>query len=325
MRLANRQIKYYTMRSIVTVTFNPALDKSLSVASLLPDKKLKCSQPIFEPGGGGINVARAVKKLGGEAVAVYLSGQDTGKTITRLLAEDFIECIAIEINGSTRENLVVVDMSSKKQYLFDMPGPEVSKDEWNKCLGIIDRLPGVEYIVASGSLPPGVPDDVFAKLSVIAQKKNARLIVDTSAQSLKYAVQAGVYMIKPNMRELAFLVGKEELDPGSVADAARTVIAGGNCEVIVVSLGRLGAILVTNEIAVNIVPPELQTKSTVGAGDSMVAGIVMSLAGHKSLLEAVQFGVACGTAATMNPGTELCLKKDAENLYKIIRDQAYAV
>src|SRR6185503_17916317 len=154
------------MSSIVTITFNPAIDKSLSIAAMVPDKKLKCSQAVCKPGGGGINVARAIKKLGGEAVAVYLSGGDTGKKITHLLAEDLIECIAIHIKESTRENLVVVDESSKKQYLFDMPGPEVSEEEWNTCLHTIEGLSDVEYIVASGSLPPGVPNDIFAKISL---------------------------------------------------------------------------------------------------------------------------------------------------------------
>ena len=310
------------MSSIVTVTFNPALDKSLLIAKLVPDKKLKCSIPVCEPGGGGINVSRAIKKLGGESVAVYLSGGDTGEKITRLLTADSIESIVIGIKESTRENLVVEDISTKKQYLFDMPGPEVSKQEWQKCLDTIEHLPGVEYIIASGSLPPGVPDDIFAKLSWIAQKKNARLIVDTSGEPLKQAVQAGVYLIKPNMRELALLVGKEDLDMESVAGAAGEIINAGNCEAVVVSLGPLGAMLVTKEWATNITPPELQIKGTVGAGDSMVAGIVLGLAGNKNLLEAVQFGVACGTAATMNPGTELCGKEDAENLYNIIRNQA---
>lgn len=311
------------MSSIVTITFNPAIDKSLSIAAMVPDKKLKCSRAVYNPGGGGINVARAIKKLGGEAVAVYLSGGDTGKKITHLLAEDLIECIAINIKESTRENLVVVDESSKKQYLFDMPGPEVSEEEWNTCLRTIEGLSDVEYIVASGSLPPGVPNDIFAKISLIAQKKNAKLFADTSGEPLRQAVKAGVYLIKPNMRELAALVGKEELDPESVADSARIIIDQGNCEAVVVSLGRLGAMLVTKDLAINIAAPDLPTKSTVGAGDSMVAGIVMSLASGKTLIEAVQFGVACGTAATIHPGTELCSKSDVEGLYNMIRSHDY--
>jgi 6-phosphofructokinase 2 len=310
------------MASIVTVTFNPALDKSLSIPALVPDKKIKCSVPVCEPGGGGINVARAIKKLGANAVAVYLAGGDTGKKITRLLKEDSIESIAIEIGESSRENLIVQDVSTKKQYLFDMPGPEVTKQEWQKCLDIIDELLDVKYIVASGSLPPGVPDDVFAQLSSIAKRKNARLIVDTSGEGLKRAVQSGVYLIKPNIRELSRLVGKEELNLDSATGAAKTLIDKGKCEAVVVSLGPLGAMLVTKDLAIQVAPPELQIKSTVGAGDSMVAGIVLGLLESKTLLEAVQFGVACGTAATLNPGTELCIKEDAENLYKIIRKQA---
>ena len=307
------------MPAIITVTFNPAIDKGTSVPVLIPEKKLKCALPVYEPGGGGINVARAIKKLGGEATAIYLAGGCTGKTFTQLLTDESVDSIVTATKESIRENLIVLDTASNLQYRFGMPGQEISESEWQQCLQSIEEITDVEYIVASGSLSPGIPTDIFARIALIARKKNARLIVDTSGEALKEAVAAGVYLIKPNLGELSMLLGKEELNIELVDDAAKEVIEKGNCEVVVVSMGPAGAMLVTKELALQIMPPAVKRKSTVGAGDSMVAGIVLSLTRNKSLTEAVQYGVACGTAATMNPGTELCRKEDAEHLYKLIQ------
>jgi len=306
------------MAAIVTITLNPALDKSLSIPKLVADKKLKCSAAVCEPGGGGINVARAIKKLGGNALAVYLSGGDTGKKITRLLAEESVESMPVNISESTRENLVIADLSDGKQYLFDMPGPAVSEQEWQQCLDAVEQIPGIEYIIASGSLPPGVPTDIFARIALIARRKNAKLVVDTSGPALRQALQAGVYLVKPNLKELASLVGKEDLDKQSAAEVAREIIGYGNCEVVIVSMGAEGAMLVTEELVVNIKPPALKIKSTVGAGDSLLAGVVLSLAAGKNLPTAVEYGVACGAAATINPGTELCTKTNADHIYGLI-------
>jgi 6-phosphofructokinase 2 len=309
------------MPVIITITFNPAIDKSTSVPVLIPEKKLNCALPVYEPGGGGINVARAIKKLGSEATAVYLAGGYTGKIFTQLLTDEAVESIVTETKENTRGNLIVLETASSQQYRFGMPGPMISEPEWQACLKSIEKNMNVEYIVASGSLPTGVPTDIFARIAMIAKKKNARLIVDTSGEALKQAVQAGVYLIKPNLGELSSLLGKEELNIELVDDAAREVIEKGNCEVVVVSMGPAGAMLVTKELALQIMPPAVKRKSTVGAGDSMVAGMVLSLSKNKSLTETVQYGVACGTAATMNPGTELCRKEDADHLYDIIRSK----
>jgi 6-phosphofructokinase 2 len=309
------------MPAIITVTFNPAIDKLTSVPVLIPEKKLKCAEPAFAPGGGGVNVARAIRKLGGHAVALYLAGGHTGKLFTRLLLNEDVESIVMETKEYTRENLIVLETASNQQYRFGMPGPHITESEWQDCLKKIEIITGVEWIVASGSLPPGIPTDIFARIAFIARNKNARLIVDTSGEALKHAVQEGVYLIKPNLGELSSLAGTEELKIESVDDAAREVIGRGNCEVVVVSMGPTGALLVTKDLVQQIIPPPVKRKSTVGAGDSMVAGIVLQLAGKKSLTEAVQYGVACGTAATMNPGSELCRKEDADLLYRFIHDK----
>lgn len=307
------------MSAIVTITFNPALDKSTDVEELISDKKLKCSEPFFEPGGGGINVARAIKKLGGDAVAIYTGGGCTGRKIAGLLRDEAIDSVMTEISGETRENLIVADRSNGKQYLFDMPGPFIRADEWKQCLDDIEKIAGIKFIVASGSLPPGVPPDVFSHLSAIAKRKNARLIADTSGEALKYAVQAGVFMIKPNQKELAALAGAEVSDEAGIFGAAQKIIKTGKCKSVVVSLGALGALLVTANFTCRVIPPMHEIKSTVGAGDSLVAGIVYSLLQNKSLADSVKYGVACGSAATINPGTQLCNKADADELFGKIK------
>jgi 6-phosphofructokinase 2 len=308
------------MPSIITITFSPCIDKSTSVPALVPEKKLICTTPRLEPGGGGINIARAIKKLGGVATAIFPSGGYTGKYFNHLLEKEDINSVIIETANETRENIIVVDEAANNQYRFGMPGTELTEAEWKKCLQAVEEIKDVEFIIASGSLPPGVPDDIYALLAKIAKGKNAKFIVDTSGAALKHATAEGVYMLKPNLGELSSLAGKKEILPDEVKMIAKDIIANGKCEVMVVSMGAAGAMLVTAEIAEIFTPPAVERKSTVGAGDSMVAGIVFYLAQGKNLLQAVQYGVACGTAATLNAGTELCKKEDADRLYVLVQN-----
>ena len=307
------------MPSIITITFSPCIDKSTAVPALVPEKKLICTSPKLEPGGGGINIARAIKKLGGAATAIFPSGGYTGKYFNYLLEKEHINAVIIETANETRENIIVVDQANNNQYRFGMPGTELAETEWKKCLQAVEEISDVEFIIASGSLPPGVPDNIYALLAKIAKTKKAKFIVDTSGDALKQAIAEGVYMLKPNLGELSYLAGKKELQVDEVKNVAREIITKGECEVMVVSMGAAGAMLVTDEIAEIFTPPAVERKSTVGAGDSMVAGIVFYLALGKSLLQAVQYGVACGTAATLNAGTELCKKDDADRLFPLVQ------
>jgi 6-phosphofructokinase 2 len=307
------------MPKIITITFSPCIDKSTSVPFLIPEKKLKCTAPKLEPGGGGINVARAIKKLGGEAIAIFPSGGYTGKHFNHILEKENIPCVIIEAINETRENIIVLDEATNNQYRFGMPGTELREAEWNQCLKAVQETENAEFVIVSGSLPPGVPQNICAQLAKIAKSKKAKFIVDTTGEALKQAVEEGVYLLKPNLGELSSLAGKKEIGTDEIKDIATGFIAKGKCEVIVVSMGAAGALLVTKDIAEIITPPPVTRKSTVGAGDSMVAGIIFYLSQGKNLIEAVQYGVACGTAATMNPGTELCRKKDADRLFALIQ------
>lgn len=308
---------------ILTVTFSPAIDKSTSVPLLIPEKKLSCTLPVYEPGGGGINVARAIKRLGGSATAIYLAGGRTGHALTKLLISEDVDVIAIKTRTETRENLVVKESSTNKQYRFGMPGSRVNKVEWQNCLSAIQQQNNLAYIVLSGSIPPGIPAEIFAEIADTANKKNIKFIVDTSGQALEFALKAGVYMIKPNLKELGQLVKNDNLTIGQAEMAAKEVIRNFKCKVVITSLGADGALFVSPSTSFKITPPAVNVCSTVGAGDSMLAGIVLSLAHNTPLIEAAKYGVACGTAATLNPGTELCHLNDVQKLYQLILKQTH--
>lgn len=308
------------MNDIITITFNPCIDKSTSVNVLKPEKKLRCTPPVFEPGGGGINVARAIKKLGGEAIAVYPSGGYSGKFLNILLEQENITELNIETKQHTRENMIVLDTATNQQYRFGMPGQHLSEDEWQQCLQTIE-VNHSEFIVASGSLPPGVPTDILARLAKIARRQKRKLIVDSSGEALLRALEEGVYLIKPNLGELSTLAGEETIETNDIERLAKELSLNGNCEIVVVSMGALGAMLVSREGTYKVDAPIVKGQTTVGAGDSMVAGIVLYISQGKSLLEALQYGVACGTAATLNAGTSLCNKDDVDRLFELIKKE----
>jgi 6-phosphofructokinase 2 len=300
---------------IVTLTFSPCIDKSTSIDTLLPEKKLRCKEPVLEAGGGGINVARAISHLGADVLAVYPSGGYTGKHFNHLLAKENINVQIIETAAETRENIIVLDETANLQYRFGMPGTPLLESEWKQCIEVIDNLDVVEYIVASGSLPPGVPTHVYALLAQVAKRKNARLIVDTSGEALKQAADEGVYLLKPNLGELASLSGVDEIPEEQATTIAKNIIQTGKTELILLSMGASGAIIVSADQSYRIYAPVVDKKSTVGAGDSMVGGLLFALWRGDSLVDAARYAVASGTAATLNPGTALCRKNDVERLF----------
>lgn len=307
------------MSSIITITFNPCIDKSSFIDALLPDKKLRCTAFIQEAGGGGINVARAMKKLGGNALAVFLAGGYTGIVLQNLLKAEGVDMLVIDTGIDTRENIMIVDKATNLQYRFITPGFTVEQTHWQQLLAAVEKIANVEYIVVSGSMQQGFPQDMFERLSFIARQKNAKLIIDIPAETMQSHPVKGAYLLKPNLSELSMLAGKAELHGDEITGAARDVISKNICDAVIVSMGAAGALLVTKDIAEQFMAPPVKRKSTVGAGDSMLAGIVMYLSASKNIKEAVRFGVACGTAATLNEGTQLCNKSDAEKLYRLMQ------
>lgn len=301
---------------IVTLTLNPAIDKSTSVQQLLPEKKLRCTEMMVEAGGGGINISKAIAVLNGKSKAIFPHGGINGKLLLELLQKDSLETIPVQIKGNTRESIVVTESSTNKEYKFIVPGPSLDEKELSEIKLAIDNLQNVSFLVCSGSLPPGVPDDFLAGIAATAKQKGVKFIVDTSGSTLKKSITQGMYLIKPNMSELNFLAGTKYLEANEIEEAADTIISSGHCEVIVISMGPSGAMLITKNLKKRFPAPMVKKQSTVGAGDSMLAGIVWMLEQNKSLEDAVRFGISCGTAATVNKGPQLFKREDAFRFYE---------
>jgi len=306
--------------NILTVTANPAIDKSTQTHTVMPWKKIRCRQPLYEPGGGGINVARALKKLGTASSAMYFAGGAPGNRMKKLLDKEGLDQQIIETRADTRTNLIVLDDAYHQHYRFGMPGPEIQQDEAEKMLDAIDKhAASIDYIIASGSLPGGVQDDFFAEIGRIAREKNAKFILDTSKKPLRKALEAGVFLLKPNINELKYLMGNGKISAARMEQFAVQLVKENKAEIVVVSLGAKGTFWADRETSGYIMSPVIEVDSAVGAGDSMVAGIVHGLVNSENHYEAIVYGVAAGTAATITPGTELCRKDDTDNIAGWIR------
>ncbi|MBR32491.1 MAG: phosphofructokinase [Spirochaetaceae bacterium] len=302
---------------IVTITLNPSIDKSVVVDAVIPDAKLRCSSVVEEAGGGGINVARALRRLGGDCLAICTAGGFNGQMLQNRLRSQDIAFRAIAVEAETRENLTVFDRGANKQYRFVLPygnSTSISLEHIKTILEGLDSAP--EFIVASGSLPASMPSNTYAKVAEIASQAGARFILDTSGAAMREALEQPIFMIKPNLAELGGLVGRNELEGDQVERAIREVVERYACQSVVVSLGPAGAYLFSDSQLKHIPAPIVKPRSTVGAGDSMVAGIVFGLSGGKTMEESLRLGVACGSAATLSPGSELFEKEVALRLYE---------
>ncbi len=306
------------MKKIVTLTMNPSLDKSAHIDHVKHDTKLRCHTVQSDPGGGGLNVSRAIARLGGDSTAVYLSGGFEGEKLDSLLKRESILLRPVPIRSSIRENLTILEDGSSQQFRFGMPGPEVSSEELELVKKTLEEMLDEDTIIAAGgSLPESVPSGFYGEIAALAASKNALFIADTSGPALEKVLAAGtLFLIKPNLRELAQLSGKEVLEQPEIRDAALRLVDEGRVKHVVVSLGAGGAYLINGRGTVKYDSPVVPVESRIGAGDSMIAGITLSLAEGKALEDAVRLGVAAGAAAVMTPGTELCRREDTHRIYK---------
>lgn len=305
------------MTDVLTVTMNPCVDVSTSTAKVEPTHKLRCEAPQRAPGGGGINVARVVHRLGASCAALYPAGGMPGDMLSGLLAAERVPGIRIPIAGETRESFHVRDLSAGQEYRFVMPGPELNEAEWQACLHrLMHSEAKPRYLVASGSLPPGVPDDFHARLARWARQNNIRFVLDSSGAALACALKEGVYLVKPSLRELRELSGQALPTESQWREAAQQLVRTGQAEVVVLSLGGQGALLVSSDTVLFAPALPVEVVSAVGAGDSFVGGMVASLAAGASLGEAFRRGVAAASASLLSSGTGLCQPAELERLWQ---------
>ncbi|HGH4601530.1 6-phosphofructokinase II [Enterobacter hormaechei] len=303
------------MASIYTLTLSPSLDSATMTPQIYPEGKLRCSAPVFEPGGGGINVARAITHLGGKATSIFPAGGATGEHLVALLADEQVAVDTVDARDWTRQNLHVHVESSGEQYRFVMPGAKLSDDEFRQLEEKVLTIESGSLLVISGSLPPGVKTEKLTALVQAVLQRGIRCIVDSSGDALKAALEPGqLELVKPNQKELSALVNRELNQPDDVRTAAEELVRTGKAHRVVVSLGPQGALAVDKTGCVQVVPPPMKSQSTVGAGDSMVGAMVLKLAQGASLLEMARYGVAAGSAATINQGTRLCSLADTQKI-----------
>ncbi len=304
------------MQSIVTLTLNPAIDGASEAQKVGPTHKIRTWNDRYNPGGGGINVARVVKRLGGNARAIYLAGGATGGVIDALLDRDGIERQRIDIAGHTRISLNVHEQESGLEYRFVPEGPEVSADEIEACRAVMADV-ACDYLVLSGSLPRGVAASFYSELA--AAKVATRIILDTSGPALKATLECGnIFLAKPSRGEMEKLAGRSLPTLADITSAARDFVMTGRCENAAVTLGHKGALLVSASGEYLLPALPVNASSAVGAGDSFVGGMVFALASGKDLKAAFRMGLAAATATVLSPGTDLCQKADVDRLLAAI-------
>lgn len=304
-------------RHIVTITLNPALDLASKTPVIGPQHKLRCDPPTFDAGGGGINVSRVCKRLGADTIAVAPLGGSFGSRLEALLDEEGINTRSVPIADGTRLSVTVTEEERGDNYRFVFPGPQLTDDEVDATLNAVEaEAANAAAVVVSGSFPRGRGKELLEAL--VSRLPNTKLIIDTSGPALDAALQLPAYLVKPSARELAATVGRELRTEADIEEAADEVMASSPVESLLVSIGAGGAVLRSADGSARFRAPAVQVDSTVGAGDSMVAGIVVGLSRGLTLREAVALGVAAGTATCLSSGTDLCEPSDIDHLLPLV-------
>jgi 6-phosphofructokinase 2 len=294
---------------VYTITLNPALDRTLWVEKIQPDESNRIEKEQRYAGGKGIDVSKVLTILEMINKALGFVGGFAGEELEGRLLNEGISCDFIRISGETRTNIIVNDMSTGMQTIFNASGPEIKPYELMKMIHKVEKLEKPDIVIISGSLPPGVHPEIYRKIIEIAKNKEAKVILDTDGDALKVGIQGLPDIIKPNVHELSRLVDMKLITMNEIIRAAQSVHKQG-VGIVLVSMGAKGILLFSRKERYLASPPKVKVKNTIGAGDSAVAGFVYGLVRGKSLKKALINAVAAGTATTLRPGTALCQKDD---------------
>ncbi len=305
---------------MLCLTMNPSVDLATETEHVVPTHKLRCGDTLHDAGGGGVNVARVLTRLGGHCVSVCPTGGPSGHWLEKRMRDEGLVSVFLPIADETRVSFTVHEHSTGAEFRFVMPGPHLSEAEWRAALQHLEGLqPFPAIVVASGSLPPGVPADFYAHLARLCRARGARMVLDTSGPALEAALAEGVYLFKPNLKELAELAGRPLDTAEQWQAAARQLITEGKAQVVALTLGHLGALLVTRETLWSAPPLDVAVSSAVGAGDSFVGAMMWGLQRGLPLEQAFAWGIAGGTATLLSAGTALCKPDDVRRLQAQVR------
>lgn len=303
------------MAGLLTVTLNPSVDAWTTTERLVPQAKLRCSEPLQHPGGGGINVARVLHRLGSDVLALHVAAGPTGAALAALLAEEQLPVLPVAGSGDTRRAWTVLESCSGREYRFVPPGPRLAPAALAAVEDHLARLaPAPAVMVLSGSLPAGCDDDLYARLARCAQSRGSAVAVDASGPVLARSLEAGVDLVKPSLQELRELTGAPLVSVAEQVAACRALVDGGQAATVALTLGADGALLVTREVALHASAVRVPLVSTVGAGDSFLAGLLHETVRGRGPHEALRTAAAAAAATVSRAGTSLCEAAQVERL-----------
>ncbi len=305
------------MKTIATITLNPALDRLLEIEALSADDANRVQFEKHYAAGKGIDASRVIHELGGDTIAYGLVGGTNGAEIERRLVAAGVPADFVIVEGDTRTNLLLYERSTGRQYLINASGPSLDREAFDTLLTKLYRKRGnFQAVIASGSIPKGLPASAYA--DIVRELSDVPVFVDADGESLSLAVEAGPWAIKPNRHEASRLLGRKVETVDEALEAARSLSTRG-IEHVLLSMGKAGAVLAHQGRCWRGVGPKVEAVSAVGAGDSMVAAYTLYVTGGSSVEEAFAWSLAAGAATALTPGTELCHLEDVERLVKQVR------
>ncbi len=304
---------------IATVTLNPSLDKTVTVDGLVVDEANRWTSFSRYPGGKGINVSRVIHELGGETIAYGFIGGFDGDVLKQLLQQQEVPFDFTPIKEEIRSNFIITDLKTHRQTRIDAPGPLIAREELSDLMGKIKSIKAKpDFLVLAGSVPPGVPGDIYRSLIDCAKRRGIKTVLDSDNKWLKEGIKARPNVIKPNIHEAEELLGVKLKNEAAIVQAVKTLLAQG-IDIVAISRGRDAFIVSDGNKILKLIPPQVKVSSTVGAGDSTVAGLVMKLSQGAGLEEAARLAVAAGAATALSPGVELCHRKDVDRLLPLVK------
>ncbi|MFK5950064.1 MAG: 1-phosphofructokinase family hexose kinase [Methylococcales bacterium] len=298
---------------IVSLSLNPAIDLTYEINDLQHDQKTRAISSHYDPGGTGINVGRALEKLGANSFTCCIIAGKMGEFLHAMLNQELTNVTTLQVEGETRINTTLIQQSPQYQYEINALGPSITQMELDKMISQFLSLCQQGIGVLTGSLPPGVPDNIYQNINIALQNQGGRCIIDAPVAVMKKALESRPFLIKPNQHELELLTNKKLSSIEKIANEARAIVKQGT-RYVCVSLAEKGALLATEDNSYYCNSPKIKVHSTVGAGDSIVAGLAYAFTENQSPQQALKFAVACGAGTATQKGTQLFDIKELENL-----------
>lgn len=304
---------------IITITLNPAVDHTLDLPQLTLGDTNRVLTSRIDPGGKGINVSRVLQELGRESMATGLAPGSLGRFIEHSLLERGILCDFVHTRGQTRTNLTVVDESAHETTILSYRGPEIDPQHMTTLETKLRRyMSHGDWLVVAGSIPPPIEPDAYAHLIELGREAGAKTVLDADSEALEAGLRGKPDLVKSNHHEAERLLGRE-LDTNDALEQAAHEMRAAGAGTAVVTASKRGAVAVTEDEVWWAWPPKIEVVSTVGAGDALLAGMLLQLSDDRGLDDALRWGTAAGAAACLTPGTQLCRREDVLRIIDNVR------